>query len=199
MEKFKYTAIDLNKQKYNGIFIAQDEKDLAVQLAKQNLYLISSERYTGKTPNAFFTLSVGTAVKLPELTAFCRQYSIMINSGMSILACIDSLRHQAFSSYFRNVLDLIYEDVKGGSMLSDALNKHKKVFPDFFRSMIKVGEVSGKLDMVFNSLADYYESDARIKKRISGALAYPIMLSVLMVGIVVLMLLYIVPTFRESL
>lgn len=56
----------------------------------------------------------------------------MINSGMSILACIDSLRHQAFSSYFRNVLDLIYEDVKGGSMLSDALNKHKKVFPDFF-------------------------------------------------------------------
>ena len=84
-------------------------------------------------------------------------------------------------------------------MLSDALNKHKKVFPDFFRSMIKVGEVSGKLDMVFNSLADYYESDARIKKRISGALAYPIMLSVLMVGIVVLMLLYIVPTFRESL
>lgn len=65
--------------------------------------------------------------------------------------------------------------------------------------MIKVGEVSGKLDMVFNSLADYYESDARIKKRISGALAYPIMLSVLMVGIVVLMLLYIVPTFRESL
>lgn len=199
MEKFKYTAIDLNKQKYNGIFIAQDEKDLAVQLAKQNLYLISSERYTGKTPNAFFSLSVGAAVKLPELTAFCRQYSIMINSGMSILACIDSLRHQAFSSYFRNVLDLIYEDVKGGSMLSDALNKHKKVFPDFFRSMIKVGEVSGKLDMVFNSLADYYESDARIKKRISGALAYPIMLSVLMVGIVVLMLLYIVPTFRESL
>ena len=62
MEKFTYTAIDLNKQKYNGIFIAQDEKDLAVQLAKQNLYLISSERYTGKTPNAFFTLSVGTAV-----------------------------------------------------------------------------------------------------------------------------------------
>ncbi len=199
MEKYKYTAIDLNKQKYSGIFIAQDERDLAVQLAKQNLYLISSSPYSGVAKSSFFSLSFGSAVKLNELTAFCRQFAIMINSGMSILACIDSLRKQAFSSFFRGILDVTYEDVKGGIMLSEALNKHKKVFPDFFRSMIKVGEISGKLDMVFNSLADYYETDERVKKRVRGALAYPLMLAVLMVGIVVLMLLYIVPTFRESL
>ena len=199
MEKYKYTAIDLNKQKYSGIFIAQDERDLAVQLAKQNLYLISSSPYSGVAKSSFFSLIFGSAVKLNELTAFCRQFAIMINSGMSILACIDSLRKQAFSSFFRGILDVTYEDVKGGIMLSEALNKHKKVFPDFFRSMIKVGEISGKLDMVFNSLADYYETDERVKKRVRGALAYPLMLAVLMVGIVVLMLLYIVPTFRESL
>lgn len=201
MQKFKYTAVDINKQKFTGIFMAQDERDLAVQLAKQNLYLVSSSSYSGGTPkSSFFSLSLSSGkVKMSEITTFCRQYAIMINSGMSILACIDSLRKQAFSSFFKGILDVVYEDVKGGVMLSEALNKHKKVFPDFFRSMIKVGEVSGKLDLVFNSLADYYETDARIKKRVKSALSYPIMLAVLMVGIVVLMLLYIVPTFRESL
>ena len=114
MEKYKYTAIDLNKQKYSGIFIAQDERDLAVQLAKQNLYLISSSPYSGVAKSSFFSLSFGSAVKLNELTAFCRQFAIMINSGMSILACIDSLRKQAFSSFFRGILDVTYEDVKGG-------------------------------------------------------------------------------------
>ena len=198
MQKYKYTAVDINKQKVTGIFMAQNERDLAVQLAKQNLYLVSSSAYSGGTPSSFFTLSSGK-VKMNEITTFCRQYSIMINSGMSILNCIDSLRKQSYSSFFRGILDVVYEDVKGGAMLSDALNKHKKVFPDFFRSMIKVGEVSGKLDTVFNSLADYYETDARIKKKVKSALSYPIMLSVLMVGIVILMLVYIVPTFRDSL
>lgn len=198
MQKFKYRAVDVNKKKFTGIFMAQDERDLAAQLAKQGLYLVSSSPYSGGTPSAFFSLGFGT-VNRGELTSFCRQYAIMINSGISILSCIDNLRHQAYSAFFRGILDVVYEDVKSGLMLSEALNKHKKVFPDFFRSMIKVGEISGKLDAVFNSLADYYETDAKIKKKTKSALAYPIMLAILMVGIVILLLLYIVPTFRESL
>lgn len=198
MQKFKYTAVNINKEKFTGIFMAQNEKDLAVQLAKQNLYLVSSKPYSDKSPSAFFTLGVG-GIKLSELTTFCRQYAIMINSGMSILACIDGLRQQSFSAYFKNILNVVYDDVKGGLMLSDAFNKHKKVFPDFFRSMVKVGEMSGKLDMVFNSLADYYETDSALRRKTKSALAYPIMLLVLTVAIVAVMLTYIVPTFRQSL
>ena len=198
MRKFKYTAVNLQKQKIKGTFIAKDENDLKEQLVKQSLYVISVTPYSDKTPSAFFTTGTGK-VKATELTMFCRQFSIMINTHIPILDCLDLLRNQSYSAYLRKVLDVIYGDVKGGVVLSDALNKHKKVFPDFFRSMVYVGEMSGKLDVVFSSLANYYEKDLALKRKIKSALSYPIMLLVMMVGILALMFAMVVPTFRESL
>jgi type IV pilus assembly protein PilC len=198
MPTYKYVAVNLQKKKYKGIFIADDEKDLAVQLTKQNLYLMSASIYKGGTPSAFFTLGTGK-VSMNELTTFCRQFSIMITTGIPLLGCIDSLKQQSFSSYFKSILQVISEDVKGGAMLSESIDKHKKVFPDFFRSMVHIGEASGKLDTVFVSLADYYESDAAIKRKTKSALAYPLMLAGMTVAIVIVMLAFVIPTFRNSL
>lgn len=198
MQKFKYTAVNLQKQKIKGTFIANDENDLAAQLAKQSLFLISCKAHSNDTPSAFFTLSVGSSVSTTELTTFCRQFSIMQNTGIPILDCLDILRNQRYSSYFRNLLQVVYEDVKSGLLMSDALDKHKKVFPHFFRSMVRVGEMSGKMELVFASLADYYESDKAIKTKIKGALSYPMMLLAMTVGVVILMMLVVVPTFREA-
>ena len=105
----------------------------------------------------------------------------------------------AYSDFFKKIIELIYEDVKGGLLLSEALDKHAKVFPDFFRSMVYVGEMSGKLDLIFNALADYYERDAEMKRKLSGAMAYPMMLLGMTIGIVVLMLAFVVPTFKDAL
>lgn len=198
MQKYRYTAVNLQKQKIRGTFIANDEHDLAAQLAKQSLYLISARAYSNDTPSAFFTLSVGSTVSMAELTTFCRQFSIMQNTGIPILDCLDILRNQSYSAYFRKLLQVIYEDVKSGLLLSDALDKHKKVFPYFFRSMVRVGELSGKMEMVFTSLADYYEKDAAIKGKVKSALSYPMMLLAMTVGVVILMMLVVVPTFREA-
>ena len=198
MQKYKYVAVNLQKQKIKGTFIANDEKDLAAQLAKQSLYLISAKTYSGNTPSAFFTLGTGK-VSLKELTNFCRQFSIMINTHIPILDCLDILRNQQYSSYFRGILDVIHEDVKSGIVLSAALEKHAKVFPDFFRSMVYVGEQSGKLESVFVALAEYYETDAGIKRKVKSAMSYPLMLLVMAVGIVILMLAFVIPTFRETL
>ena len=197
MRKFKYTAVNLQKQKIKGTFIAKDEKDLSEQLAKQSLYVISCSPYSDKTPSAFFTTGTGK-VKISELSNFCRQFSIMINTAIPILTCLDILKSQSFSAYFRNILQVIYEDVKGGMVLSEAINKHKKVFPDFFRSMIYVGEQSGKLDMVFSSLAEYYERDQELKRKVKSATSYPKFLALICVGIVILMFAMVVPTFRSS-
>ena len=198
MLKYKYTAVNLQKQKIKGTFIANDENDLAAQLAKQGLFLISAKAYKSDTPSAFFTLAVGNPVSLSELSTFCRQFSIMQNTGILILDCLEILRNQRYSLYFRNLLQIIYEDVKSGLLLSDALDKHKKVFPHFFRSMVRVGEVSGKMEFVFASLADYYESDRALKGKVKAALSYPLMLLAMTVGIVVLMMLLVVPTFRKA-
>ncbi len=197
MQKFKYTAVNVQKQKIKGTFIAEDEKDLAAQLAKQSLYVISVTPYSDKTPSAFFTLGTGK-VALTELTTFCRQFSIMQNTHIPILDCLDILKNQNFSAFFRKILQVVYEDVKGGLVLSEALNKHAKVFPDFFRSMVYVGEMSGKLDLVFTSLAEYYERDASLKRKVKSAMSYPSMLLVMTVGILILMFAMVVPTFRDA-
>jgi type IV pilus assembly protein PilC len=198
MQKYKYVAVNLQKQKIRGTFIANDEKDLAAQLAKQSLYLISAKTYSGNTPSAFFTLGTGK-VSLKELTNFCRQFSIMLNTHIPILDCIDILKNQQYSAYFRGILEVIYEDVKSGIVLSAALEKHAKVFPDFFRSMVYVGEQSGKLESVFIALAEYYETDAGIKRKVKSAMSYPLMLLGMAVGIVIIMLAFVFPTFRKTL
>jgi len=197
MQKYRYVAMNLQKQKIKGVFIANDEQDLEQQLAKQNLFLVSAKLYNNGAPS-FFTWGTGK-VSNGELTAFCRQFSIMLNTHIPILDCLDILKNQTYSSYFRSVISMIYDEVKGGTLLSDALEKQKKVFPDFFRSMVKVGELSGKLDDVFRSLSDYYEKDADLRRKLKSALSYPIMLAVMALGIVILMLAVVIPTFRETL
>lgn len=198
MQKYRYTAINLQKQKIKGVFIAKDEGDLEKQLAKQSLFLVSCKPYDGGTPSSFFTLGTGK-VSISELTGFCRQFSIMLNTHIPILDCLDILKNQPYSSFFRSIISTIYEEVKGGTLLSEALEKQSKVFPDFFRSMVKVGELSGKLDEVFNSLSDYYETDSNLRRKVKSAMAYPLMLAVMTLGIVILMLAVVIPTFRETL
>ena len=198
MRQYKYTAYNINKEKVHGIFQADDEKELATELAKQGLFLSSCSLYSGKTPSAFFTLGTGK-VSMQELSMFCSQFSIMLSAGMPVLDCLEAIKSQPFTTFFKSILQVIYEDVKSGVVLSEAVDKHSKVFPDFFRNMLYVGEVSGKLDKVFASLAEYYEQDTAIKRKTMSALSYPIMLGVMAIGIVILMLTFIVPTFRGAL
>lgn len=197
MKKFKYTAINLSGKKFSGVFLAENEKDLRAQLAKQNLFLVSSKPDTDKSPNMFFSLSGKVSVN--ELATFCRQFAIMITSGTSIVDSLQILKGQAYSDYLKKVLDQVYEDVKAGKMLSEALSKHKKVFPNFFRSMVKVGEISGAIDKVLVAVADYYENDSKMRAKMRSAMIYPTVLITMAIGIVVLMVVFIIPTFQKAL
>ena len=84
-------------------------------------------------------------------------------------------------------------------LLSKALEKHAKVFPDFFRSMTYVGEMSGRLDIVFNALADYYERDASMRQKLKSAMTYPLVLLTLTFVIAIAMLVFIIPTMKDGL
>ena len=197
MQKYKYVAVDIDKRKFKGQFLAENEDDLRLQLSRQRLYLIKAMPVSSKPPSAFF--SVSGRVKTKELTTFCRQFAIMINSGISIVESLAVLREQSYSDFFKRVLAAVYEEVKVGLLLSEAMAKHKKVFPQFFTSMTYVGEQSGMLDEVLRSIADYYETDAKIRSKTVSAMLYPIFLAVLMIAIVVLMVAFVIPTFEDSL
>ena len=197
MKKFKYTAVNLFGKKFEGTFLAENEKDLREKLAKQSLYLVSSRVDKDKSPNPFFSLT--GKVNVSELSTFCRQFSIMITSGTSIVDSLAILKGQAYSSYLRRVLEQVHEDVKAGKLLSEAMDKHKRVFPNFFRSMVRVGEISGAIDTVLVSVADYFETENKMRAKMKSALIYPAILIVMAIGIIVLMVVFIIPTFQDAL
>lgn len=196
MRKYKYTAVNVEKKKFTGSFYAENENHLRQQLSQQNLFLVSATPLSDKSPNQFF--SVSGKVSPVELTNFCRQFAIMLNSGISILESLSQLKDQNFSSYMKKILYMIYDDVKIGVLLSKAMEKHKKVFPEFFRSMIYVGEISGGLERVLNELADYYDKEVLLNRKIKSALAYPIFIAFLMVAVALLFLLFVIPTFKKT-
>jgi type IV pilus assembly protein PilC len=197
MQKYKYVAVDIDKRKFKGHFLAENEDDLRLQLSRQKLYLIKATPISSKPPSAFF--SVSGKVNPKELTTFCRQFAIMINSGISIVESLSILRDQSYSDFFKKVIGTVFDDVKVGLLLSEAMSKHKKVFPPFFTSMTYVGEQSGMLDEVLCSIADYYETDAKIRNKTKSAMIYPMFLAILMLAIVILMVAFVIPTFENSL
>lgn len=197
MEKFKYVAVDVNKKRFRGSFLAESESHLREQLAQQNLYLVKCSQVNAATPSSFW--SVSGKVKTSELTTFCRQFSIMITSGISIVDSVAVLKQQSYSSYLKSVLEFVHEDINSGSLLSEAMKKHPKAFPDFFQNMVYVGEMSGSLDNVLSSIADYYESDHKIKKQVKSALSYPIMLVVMLFAVLILLVVFVIPTFIDTL
>ena len=197
MQKFRYKAVDMNRKSYSGTYYAKDETDLRAQLAEQQLYLTSFSVKNSDSINTFFTFS--GKVKTREITVFCRQFSNMINAGISIVECIGVLKSQSYSSLFKKVLNNVYEDLHAGLMLSEAFAKHPKIFPNFFRSMVHVGEMSGSLDECLVNLADYYEMNDKIKRQIRSALIYPAMLIGMLVAVLALMFVYVIPTFRDAL
>lgn len=197
MKKYKYKAVNLHGKKFQGSFLAESEDSLREQLAKQGLYLTSARAVTDKSPNPFFSLTGKVSVR--ELSAFARQFSIMISSGSSIVDSLSILKGQAYTGFLKKVLEQVHESVKAGQLLSEAMAKHKRAFPNFFVSMVKIGELSGQLDTVLISIADYFESDAKLRARTKSALMYPAFLIVMAIALIVLMVALIIPTFRDAL
>lgn len=196
MKKFLYKARDLNGKKVNGTYIAESEDDMKRGLAKNNLFLESFKQLSNKKPSSFF--SVTGKVSINELCNFCTQFSVMITSGIAVVDCIKILKVQSYSSLLRKTLEKVEEDLSTGLMLSQSMKKYPKVFPNFFVSMVYVGETSGQLDKILISVAEYYTRRQKNSKKIKSALAYPITLVVLVLGVLVVMFNFVIPTFIST-
>jgi len=196
MNKFIYVAQNLEGKKIKGTYIAEDESYVRESLAKSKLFIVKIKKISNKAPSAFF--SVSGRVGINELTSFCKQFSVLISSGISIIDSINTLKNQPYSSLLRKTLQKLEDDLYEGMMLSESMKKYPKVFPKFFTSMIYVGETSGKLDEVLISVANYYIRERKNKNKLKSALAYPIVLSLMMVGVLVAMMHFVIPTFISS-
>lgn len=197
MAIFKYKGVNEKGKNVTDTMQADDPTQLKKILRSKGIILSDYQQLKEKRRSNFFAVS--SKAKKGEFVTFCRQFAIMLTAGVSIAECLDTLRRQKFSTVFKNDISMAYEEVLKGSLLSEALQKHPKNFPNYFISMVYVGELSGNLSHVLVRAADYYDNDLKIKAKAKSAMMYPMFLSIMVVAIFFLLMIMVVPNFASTL
>jgi type IV pilus assembly protein PilC len=121
----------------------------------------------------------------------------MINAGLPIVQCLDTLAKQVTKERFRETIQQVTRDVESGSTLAEAMGKHKSVYPDLYISMVEAGESGGILDVVLQRLAVFLEKLDALKRKVKTAMIYPTVVLSVMVLASVFLLVFVIPTFAK--
>ena len=140
---------------------------------------------------------MGTGVKAEDITNFARQFSAMISAGLPLVQCLNILSSQSENPNFKTVLISVTENVESGNSLAESLAKHPKIFPELFINMIAAGEIGGILDTILLRLATFLEKAAGLKRKIKGAMMYPVVISIVAVIAVAALLICVIPVFAS--
>jgi len=136
-------------------------------------------------------------VKQNDVILFCRQFSTMIDAGLPIIQCLDILHSQQENPTFKKMLKSIKENVESGSTLAEALKAYPKQFDDLFVNMVHAGEMGGILDTILRRLSSYMEKAANLKRKVKGAMTYPIVTLLIAVVVLAVILIFVIPVFEE--
>src|SRR3990172_3338201 len=135
-------------------------------------------------------------IKTRDMVIFTRQFATMIDAGLPLVQCLQILGEQQENPTFREVIQQVRADVEQGSTFADALAKHPKPFDALYVNLVAAGEIGGILDTIMNRLAVYLEKAAALARKVRGAMVYPATVLTVAVGVMVLMLVKIIPTFE---
>ena len=189
---FKYKSISQNGQIVEGFYEANSEEDVVAMIKGNNQLPISIERDIGRDAQVEL---FKPRVKKKDLAVFCRQLYTMIDAGLSIVKSLDVLALQTENKTLRNAIISVNEEVQKGLVLSEAMKKHRKIFPSILISMVEAGEVSGNLDIILERMASHFEKENKLENKVKGALLYPSVLIVVSIAVVIFMLVAVLPTF----
>ena len=130
-----------------------------------------------------------------DLVVFTHQLATLIRAGVPLLECLDILSSEAENPTLKQIIDRIREAVERGMLLAQAMSVFPDLFHEFYRSMVEVGETTGRLDESLAQLAIYLEKQAQLRSKILSALAYPGLLVTVAITVLVFLLIWVVPLF----
>ncbi len=169
---------------------ASGSQSLAVALRQDNIMPISIvEKPSG------LSLSLGSGVSIKELALFTRQFSVMLDAGLPLVECLAILGIQQDNKIFGKVLEQIRTDVESGSTLSQAMERHPKIFDGLFVNMVSAGEAGGILDVILQRLSFFLEKTVKLKRALISAAAYPSTIISVAIAIVVIIMVWVIPVF----
>ncbi len=198
MPKYFYTAQSLTGESKSGILEAKDEHQLARTLRQEGLILIRAEPEEKLKEKKFKISLPSLGVSLTEKIFFTRNLQVMISAGLPLPRALETLANQAKSQKFKMALLRIRDEVIKGESFSDSLAKYPDIFSELFQSMVKVGEESGTLEEVLKTLSRQMEREHDLRSKVKGAMIYPAIIILAMIGIGILMLVMVVPKLAET-
>ncbi len=176
---------------------ADDLRGVATKLRAQSLTLISAEEDKGG--GGGFKLFGGgpPKISIAELALFSRQFSTMINAGLPILQGLSTVTEQTPNPKFKEVLKKIKDKISQGSAFSDCLGEYPTVFPPLFTNMVRAGEAGGMLDGVLSRLSTYFEAADKLRRKVKGAMMYPMVMASVAATVTIFLLVGVLPTFKS--
>ena len=191
MGAFAYSAINALGVESNGQLTAPDLGAAREQLRQRGLRPVSLTEVGGQSAGGR-----RKKVKQRSLQVFSRQFATMIEAGLNVVSALVILEQQTDDNALAAVVREVRTDVEGGMLLSQALARHPKVFDRLFISMVEAGETAGILDIVLDRMALQIEKEMKIKRRVKGAMVYPMVVLCFALATLTGMLLFLVPVFE---
>ncbi len=189
---FTYEARARNGEIKKGVIEAENEAAVQNKLKLQLLQPVSVRKQAKQ-----LSFTIGSGVKTNDIVIFTRLFATMIDAGLPIVQCLDILSTQAENKHFGKILGQVKAGVEGGLTLSDSLRKHPKIFDQLFVNLVAAGEAGGILDTILQRLSTYMEKSMKLKRRVKGAMTYPISVLVIASIVVAILLTKVVPVFEK--
>lgn len=191
MAKFAYTGKGMNGKEVTGE-VEAESAEAALSLVKKKRIQNPKVKKVGG-----FAFKFGSGVGLKDLSRFTRQFSAMTTAGLPLIQCLDILAEQTENKNMAVIVKRISMDIQGGGTLAESMDKHKAVFSELYCQMVRAGEAGGILDTILNRLADYQEAAEALRRKVKGALTYPVLVAIVAVGAVAALLTFVVPVFAS--
>jgi type IV pilus assembly protein PilC len=193
MSTFVFKAMDVAGVKARGEVEADSKQAVAEQLKSRGMIVLE---IADKHSSRQIELTFMQRAKAQDLAVFSRQLSTMISSGMSILRALFVLEEQTESKFLKETIVQVRKDVEAGLSLSDAMDRHPKVFNPLFVAMTRAGEAGGVLEESLLRVANQLEKDASLRRQIRSAMIYPTMVITFAIIIMLALVAFLVPVFE---
>lgn len=194
MPVYSYTFKDPSGGLQKGTAEAENEERLRARFQEQGLEVVEVTMI--KKGSATKTRGFGK-VKLGKLSVFCRQFSTMVDAGVSLVRCLDVLSRQTEDPKLKRILMDLGEKVEGGESLSRAMQRHPRTFNNLFIGLVRAGEIGGVLEEALQRLATFLEADVALRRKVKSALTYPVIVIIASILIVAFLVYWVVPKFAE--
>src|SRR5512133_2428215 len=191
---FKWSGKTKSGEVRAGEMEAQDSAAVEARLRQMGIEPVKVRR---KAKEFHIRLPGVGGVTTKDILVFTRQFSVMIDAGLPLVQALDILGTQSDNPAFKKVLLAVKAKVEAGSTFADALADHPKVFDDLFVQLVRAGEIGGILDTILQRLGAYIEKNEKLKRRVKGAMVYPAIVLTIAIGVTVVLLAFVTPTFEK--